>query len=312
MLQFTTLSVFLCVMGLLSETLSSPNLEAEAGDNVTIWCQHDLTETSFIFWFKQTSDSVPLLLGCKRFRTSAPSETCYFFSESERIVMSVHGSKTSLTITAVNVSDTGLYYCSFTQLEQVRFRNSTNLQVKGSVSPAVFFMLIVVFGAVIVFLLTVLIFIILKHRKTVSDSDSVNYAALQFSKKKTKRDKRHDFEVGRWIRDHGGSCMLLMRPVADGKRFLSCWTTVFAGGESIEKIAPGCEVAAVYQVVMEEHPLEVLAKDDGGGRRQKWKESTVSDSDSLQFSKKKTKRNKIYDVNVYTHVVYSSVGQRNV
>ncbi|XP_058231681.1 uncharacterized protein LOC131343768 [Hemibagrus wyckioides] len=200
-------SVF-CVAGLLSETLSSLTMEAEAGDNVTIWCQHDLSVTSFIFWFKHTSDSVPLLLGCKKFRTSAPSETCYFFSESERIVMSVHSSKTSLTITAVNVSDTGLYYCSFTQLDQVKFRNSTYLQVKvclpGSVSPAVFFMLIVVFGAVIVFLLTVLIFIILKHRKThrgaegktevkkVSDSDSVNYAALQFSKKKTKRNKRHD------------------------------------------------------------------------------------------------------------------------
>ncbi|XP_058230467.1 uncharacterized protein LOC131343072 [Hemibagrus wyckioides] len=225
MLQFTTLSVFLCVMDLLSETLSSLTMQAEAGDNVTIWCQHDLTETSFIYWFKQTSDSVPLLLGCKKFRTSAPSETCYFFSESERIVMSVHGSKTSLTITAVNVSDTGLYYCSFTQLDQVKFRNSTYLQVKGmnktfsenldkatvslpgSVSPAVFFMLIVVFGAVIVFLLTVLIFIILKYRKThrgaedkaevneIHVSDSVSYAALLFSKKKTERNKKHDENV---------------------------------------------------------------------------------------------------------------------
>ncbi|KAK2845879.1 hypothetical protein Q7C36_010733 [Tachysurus vachellii] len=127
--------------------------------------------------------------------------------------MSVHGSKSSLTITAVNVSDTGLYYCSFT--EKMIFSNSTYLQVKGikktfsesldkatgSVSPAVFFMLIVVFVSVTVFLLCVLIFIILKHRKThrdaednaeISNSDAVNYAALQFSKKKTKRNKRHD------------------------------------------------------------------------------------------------------------------------
>ncbi|XP_060739733.1 uncharacterized protein LOC132855035 [Tachysurus vachellii] len=205
MVQFNTLSVFLCVMGLLLETQSSLTLEAEAGDNVTIWCQHDLTDTSFIFWFKHTSDSVPLLLGCKKFRTSAPSQSCYFFSESERIVMSVHGSKTSLTITAVNVSDTGLYYCSFT--DRMIFSNSTYLQVKGS---AVFFMLNVlfmlnaVFGSVTMFLLSVLIFIILKYRKThrgadndeevneVSDSDSVNCAVLQFSKKKTKKNKRHD------------------------------------------------------------------------------------------------------------------------
>ncbi|XP_060739734.1 uncharacterized protein LOC132855038 [Tachysurus vachellii] len=201
---------------LLSETQSSLTLEAEAGDNVTIWCQHDLKRPDMIFWFKQSCDSVPLLLGCKKFRTSASSESCYFFSESERIVMSVNGSKTSLTITAVNVSDTGLYYCSFT--DRMIFSNSTYLQVKGinktfsesldkatgSVSPAVFFMLIVVFGSVTVFLLCVLIFIILKHRKThrdaednaevnkISNSDAVNYAALQFSKKKTKRNKRHD------------------------------------------------------------------------------------------------------------------------
>ncbi|KAF4074688.1 hypothetical protein AMELA_G00242160, partial [Ameiurus melas] len=114
-----------------SETLCSLTLEAEAGDNVTIWCQHGLTDTGYIFWFKHTSDSVPLLLGCKKFRTSAPSENCYFFTESERIVMSVHGKSTSLTITAVTVSDTGLYYCSFMNLAKMIFSDSTSLQVKG-------------------------------------------------------------------------------------------------------------------------------------------------------------------------------------
>ncbi|XP_058231304.1 uncharacterized protein LOC131343547 isoform X2 [Hemibagrus wyckioides] len=216
MVQFMTLSVFLCITGLLSETLSSLTLEAEAGDNVTIWCQHEVTVAGSIFWFTHTSDSVPLLLGCKKFINSAPSEPCYFFSESERIVMSVHGSKTSLTITAVNVSDTGLYYCSAG--DKMIFRNSTYLHVKGnntlsisvraegSVSPAVVFMLIVVFGAMIVFLLGVLIFIILKHRKThrghITDRhdddgndddeepDLVNYTAVQFPKKKTKKTGR--------------------------------------------------------------------------------------------------------------------------
>ncbi|XP_026995585.2 uncharacterized protein LOC113638513 [Tachysurus fulvidraco] len=210
MVQIMTLPLFLCITGLLSETQNSLTLEAEAGDNVTIWCQHDLKLPDTIFWFKHMSDSVPLLLGCKKFFPSASSESCYFFSESERIVMSVHGSKTSLKITAVNVSDTGLYYCSFT--EKMIFSNSTYLQLKtgnktlsisdrseGSVSPAVFFIMTVVFGSVTVFLLGVLI-IILKHRKThtgdITDGhddeerDSVNYAALQFSKKKTKKTGR--------------------------------------------------------------------------------------------------------------------------
>ncbi|XP_053530409.1 uncharacterized protein LOC108255594 isoform X2 [Ictalurus punctatus] len=178
MVQCETLSVFLCVMGFISETLCSLTLEAEAGDNVTIWCQHGLNNADSIFWFKHTCDSVPLLLGCKKVYTSSLSENCYFFTESERIVMSVHGKSTSLTITAVTASDTGLYYCSFS--DKMIFSNSTSLQVKGvntkfsenpdrakdSDSSAVFFMLNAVFGAVIVILLCVLIFIILKHRKT--------------------------------------------------------------------------------------------------------------------------------------------------
>ncbi|XP_060763936.1 uncharacterized protein LOC132872849 isoform X2 [Neoarius graeffei] len=180
MIGFEILHVSLCVMGLLSETLCSLTVEVEAGDNATVWCQHELSDTGYIVWFKHTSASVPLLLGCKKFRTSTPSQNCYFYNEIERIVMSVHGKNTSLTITAVNVSDTGLYYCSFIDLDQVNFKNSTFLQVKdrnktlsenpdrakGSVSSPVFFILNVVFGAVIVILLSVLIFIILKHRET--------------------------------------------------------------------------------------------------------------------------------------------------
>ncbi|XP_060763952.1 uncharacterized protein LOC132872862 isoform X2 [Neoarius graeffei] len=219
MIGFEILHVSLCLMGLLSETLCSLTVEVEAGDNATVWCQHELSDTGYIYWYKHINDSVRHLLGCKHFFGSSPSKNCIFFPESERIVMSVHGKNTSLTITAVNVSDTGLYYCSFIDLDQVNFRNSTFLQVKdrnktlpenpdrakGSVSSPVFFILNVVFGAVIVILLSVLIFIILKHRETHRgagaednedpDSDSLRYAALQFSKKKTKRSERRDENV---------------------------------------------------------------------------------------------------------------------
>ncbi|XP_017307163.2 uncharacterized protein LOC108255590 [Ictalurus punctatus] len=207
MVHFTTLPLFLCTVGFISETLCSLTLEAEAGDNVTIWCQYGLTNPDKIFWFKHTSGSVPLLLGCKRFRTSAPSPTCYFFNESERIVMSVHGKNTSLTITAVTVSDTGLYYCSFS--DKMIFSNSTSLKVKGNLTPfqvsvcsGVFFILSMILAPLIMILLGVLIFNILKHRKMhrgdktdrqddeEQESDSVNYAALHFSNKKTKRPGR--------------------------------------------------------------------------------------------------------------------------
>ncbi|KAI5085673.1 putative immune-type receptor 10a isoform X2, partial [Silurus meridionalis] len=125
------MSVCSCVAGLFSETLCSFKLEAEVGESVTIWCQHGQTHTSSIFWFKHTTDSVPLLVGCKKFRISAPSQTCYFFNNTERLVMSVQPENTSLTITALNVSDTGLYYCSFMESNILTFRNSTYLHVKG-------------------------------------------------------------------------------------------------------------------------------------------------------------------------------------
>ncbi|XP_060763820.1 uncharacterized protein LOC132872768 isoform X2 [Neoarius graeffei] len=202
--------------GLLSETLCSLTVEVEAGDNTTVWCQHELSVTGSIFWYKHTCGSVPLLLGCKQFFASRPSKNCELFTESERIVMSVHEKNTSLTITAVNVSDTGLYYCSFMKQVMMAFSNSTFLHVKdgnktnknserikGSVSSPVFFVLTVVFGAVTVILLSVLIFIILKHREThrgdhadkhddeEQEADSVNYAALQVYKRKIRKTGRH-------------------------------------------------------------------------------------------------------------------------
>ncbi|KAF5888817.1 Ig kappa chain V19-17-like, partial [Clarias magur] len=71
-----------------------------------------------------------------------------------------------------------LYYCSYMENNQITFSDSVYLRMKGvnktlskttdrangSDSPAVSFMLIVGFGAVIVILFSVLIFIILKHK----------------------------------------------------------------------------------------------------------------------------------------------------
>ncbi|KAI5088471.1 putative immune-type receptor 10a isoform X2 [Silurus meridionalis] len=132
MVEFGALPLFLCVMGLFSESLCFVTLEAEVGDNVTIWCQHELILSGYIHWFKHTCGSAPLIIGCKQFFGSVPSQNCNFFNESERMVVSVQGENTSLTITAVNVSDTGLYYCSSTELMRITFHDTNYLRVKGS------------------------------------------------------------------------------------------------------------------------------------------------------------------------------------
>ncbi|KAF5881160.1 Ig kappa chain V19-17-like, partial [Clarias magur] len=88
------------------------------------------------------------------------AKNCYFSKENKRIVMSVYNKNTSLTITAVNVSDTGLYYCGYGKIKHMKH---TEEKETGSDSPAVFFMT-VGFSALTVILLGVLIFI-LKQRK---------------------------------------------------------------------------------------------------------------------------------------------------
>ncbi|XP_047663629.1 uncharacterized protein LOC113652922 [Tachysurus fulvidraco] len=219
---FVLMPLFLCALTLFFDIICSSTLEAKPGENVTIlieenFSDHIFFETlAYISWFKHTVDLVPLLLGCKQVERSGETQKCYFFNESERIRMSVHGKKTSLTITAVTVSDTGLYYCSFIKLSEIKFCKSVYLQVKEGNEKLtkdlnkatdcscsnVFFMLTVVFGAVSMSLLTILIFIILKHRKKLTgantevyedqESESLNYAALQLSNKKSKRKGKHD------------------------------------------------------------------------------------------------------------------------
>ncbi|XP_046698290.1 uncharacterized protein LOC124380969 isoform X2 [Silurus meridionalis] len=207
--RFEIMLLFIFVTGLLSETLCSSTFEAEPGDSVTVWCHHELDHAGYIFWFYQnltasslSATSAPRLIGCKHFKTSGPPNNCYFITENERLKISVDGKNTSLTIAAVNESDTGLYYCSYMQLNHISFGHSSYLRVKAvdilpsaardSVSSAVFFILNVVFGAVVVILLIVLIIIAVKHKNTVDnadtdqDHDSVNYGPVKQLSRKTK------------------------------------------------------------------------------------------------------------------------------
>ncbi|XP_036419420.1 uncharacterized protein LOC118803033 [Colossoma macropomum] len=133
MVGFQIKLLLLCVMGVLSVCLSSQaglTVEADPGDDVTLCCQHSLTSSGYLFWFKQTNGSVPVLVACKQYKLFDPSVSCYFFNEYEQMVMTVEGKNSSLIITAANHSDSGLYYCSFLQHNHMIFSNATYLQVK--------------------------------------------------------------------------------------------------------------------------------------------------------------------------------------
>ncbi|XP_036419127.1 CD226 antigen-like isoform X1 [Colossoma macropomum] len=222
----SAMALLLCSIGVLSVCLSSQaglTVEAEPGDDVTLWCQYSLSLSSYLFWFKQTNNSAPVFIACRYYTvSSSSSNSCFFITESNRSVMRVNSMNSSLTITAVNHSDSGLYYCS-TQREQfMTFSNTTYLQIRERYNMSftnadksteavctsnVVPMLVLVFGAVIVVLLSVLLFLLfntLKYRKQHrEDSDSklkqeneeqdgemMNYVALNFSNKKNRRSHR--------------------------------------------------------------------------------------------------------------------------
>ncbi|KAL7836197.1 hypothetical protein AOLI_G00274810 [Acnodon oligacanthus] len=226
MVSISVMALLLHVIGVLSVSLSSQaglTVEAEPGDDVTLWCQHSLTRADYIFWCKHTNNSVPVYVGCRYYSllSSSSSKQCIFITESDRSVMGVNSTFSSLTITAVNLSDSGLYYCSSLEDKYMIFSTATHLLVrersqassniedksKGGCRSDVHFMLVLVFGAVIVVLLSALLFllfIVLKYRehckedsgpkleqeKKDQDGETLNYAALHFNKKSRRSDRR--------------------------------------------------------------------------------------------------------------------------
>uniref|UniRef100_A0AAY5EAN3 Ig-like domain-containing protein n=1 Tax=Electrophorus electricus TaxID=8005 RepID=A0AAY5EAN3_ELEEL len=167
-LCFSFCAAFL-ITGLLPVTLGyvdTLKLVAESGDDVTLWCQHNLMELTYIYWFKHTNHSVPGCVACHlyiKYSELRPcSESSTFVNQSKRIVMTVNSQNISLTITAVNHIDSGLYYCGIQQNIDISFSSATYLQVTGDFQC-----------------------------KRIMLHYSLNYAALQFSDHKTQSVAGH-------------------------------------------------------------------------------------------------------------------------
>uniref|UniRef100_A0AAY5EJY6 Ig-like domain-containing protein n=2 Tax=Electrophorus electricus TaxID=8005 RepID=A0AAY5EJY6_ELEEL len=109
----------------LQVTLGFPEtLILEPGANVTIWCQHNQMEPAYIYWFKHTNRSVPDQLDCQFYQKYSSTSSCNSVNQSDQVVMSVNSQNTSLTIAAVNHTDSGLYYCGVWQSNRISFRNA--------------------------------------------------------------------------------------------------------------------------------------------------------------------------------------------
>ncbi|KAL6466079.1 hypothetical protein MHYP_G00262120 [Metynnis hypsauchen] len=82
----------------------------------------------------------------------------------------VNSTFSSLTITAVNLSDTGLYYCSTLEEKKMIFSTATHLQIRESCSPpVVFYLLTLLFGAVIAVPLSALLILFFIRQSDCKD-----------------------------------------------------------------------------------------------------------------------------------------------
>ncbi|KAK7176854.1 hypothetical protein R3I93_000945 [Phoxinus phoxinus] len=224
-------ALLICGMGLLTATASqTTNMSAQPGDNVTICCQHTLNIGKTMHWFKQTNSAVPLRIVYMMLPYDIEVVPTYLKGfQPDRLVMSLNSKNSSLSILNVDISDSGLYYCGWDN-QVIRFGDGTNLDIKErSVTPLknetynvtnkdlkkspisakycpgnIFYKLTFILGGIVVILIIIpLTLFIVKIRKTQKkDADqhvtqhreelhSPLYAALQFSKQKTRRAARH-------------------------------------------------------------------------------------------------------------------------
>uniref|UniRef100_A0A8C1J6W1 Ig-like domain-containing protein n=1 Tax=Cyprinus carpio TaxID=7962 RepID=A0A8C1J6W1_CYPCA len=149
------------------------NLSAQAGKNITIWCQHTSESGINIHWFKQTNNSVPIAIVYMMISYQLKEIHKHYLNgfQQDRILMSLNIKNTSLRILNVDVSDSGLYFCGWDSWVMT-FGDGTNLDIKGNLSLSMTF----IFGGIIVILIIIpltMLIIKIQNRNTQEKGNSL-------------------------------------------------------------------------------------------------------------------------------------------
>uniref|UniRef100_A0A8C2JUA9 Immunoglobulin V-set domain-containing protein n=1 Tax=Cyprinus carpio TaxID=7962 RepID=A0A8C2JUA9_CYPCA len=105
------------------------NVNMNLSTTVTLLCSNILKEPSYIAWFKQTNDSLPLCIATQ-YVSEKPADSIYFngFKENH-LEMSVEKTFSSLKTVHVDVSDSGIFYCGYVLTNHMMFHDKTQLVV---------------------------------------------------------------------------------------------------------------------------------------------------------------------------------------
>uniref|UniRef100_A0A8C8EGP4 Ig-like domain-containing protein n=1 Tax=Oncorhynchus tshawytscha TaxID=74940 RepID=A0A8C8EGP4_ONCTS len=163
-----------------------PLMVVHSGENVTLQCINVLKTPGHVGWFKQVNGSEPLCI--TSMWSSVPTVHHQNGFQGKSIKMFMTNITIFLTITEVEVADSGLYFCGMSDTCFI-FANATVLKVQDGTMNL--FLLVVILAVVTAVLLIIILILVLKVRRDANrlntDPDALNYAALNFTSKKKER-----------------------------------------------------------------------------------------------------------------------------
>ncbi|XP_064796518.1 uncharacterized protein LOC135516278 [Oncorhynchus masou masou] len=203
----------------------SQTMVVRIGDNITLQCSNVTTVVGHTAWFKQVNGSEPVCLSSMYGFNSTP-DLHNGFQRSHFEMFSNH-TTIFLKITKVEIADCGLYFCGLYPHSHMIFVNATYLKIKGHCNGTISLVgedddiylgeddgtmyllpLVVILAVVTAVLLIVILILVLKIRRDANrhntgpdpqrqqhndqkqDPDTLNYAALNFTSKKRKMERR--------------------------------------------------------------------------------------------------------------------------
>ncbi|XP_049923947.1 uncharacterized protein LOC126404621 [Epinephelus moara] len=197
-MSFTLITALLCTYSLISVSVSEfHTVEVQPGEQVTLMCSNFTSFISHIFWFRLTSRAnISCISSMSSPDTKASLREGF---QNGKFNMTSNTSTLFLTIKPVDVSDSGLYFCGLHPDGKSVIVSATYLNVQGKTVVAEVFAEItsltsVILGALLIFLIAVIIGLVVKIRKLHTahtegqnlhhsenlGSDDLNYAALSF------------------------------------------------------------------------------------------------------------------------------------
>uniref|UniRef100_A0A3Q1FIB3 Uncharacterized LOC110971792 n=1 Tax=Acanthochromis polyacanthus TaxID=80966 RepID=A0A3Q1FIB3_9TELE len=182
MRNFTFIAALLCTVRWISVSVSEfVTMEVQPGAEVTLTCNNFSGAASNIFWYRMTCGGSASCISSMR-GSEAKVSLCKGFHQ-DKFHMESNGTKLSLKIKSVDVSDSGMYFCGCCEGgPPIAHRPQyLNVQEKSDENTN---LMVVILGGLTVFLVMVVIGLVVKIKTLQnSDPDSLNYAPLSFHPK---------------------------------------------------------------------------------------------------------------------------------